>query len=302
MFPQKWISIKLILLVVGISNAAGQDNHDSPISGKPRFIIEQCFGATLENGIYIKTDKDRQISWMSDNKMEFDRKGNLIKRSYFADDNSFLHAEEFEYNTNLLCKKKNQAFVYTYKYDSRGNTIEELVAPINDSTDKKTKHRFAYNGNNLLTDVWEFDFGGVQIFHQSNSYSSDGKLMKENYDYSDGREFKNYSYDLDNRLIKIEWFDAHTGLMERTTFSYNENGLATELWEGIEKNKVESTTRYEFDTKRNLISIADVNPKRQINDREIIKYIFDPYGNWIKKMTSINDSRYYIIERFIAYY
>ncbi|MGJ8661321.1 MAG: RHS repeat domain-containing protein [Bacteroidota bacterium] len=302
MFPQKSKFFLLFILFVSTNFGFSQSEHESPILGKPRLILEECFGAKLENGIFVKVGKDRQVSWMTDNKMEFDRQGNLTKRSFFDDGREFTHSEEYEFSTNKLQKKKFPSFIYTYKYDNRGNIIEELVAPVTDSIAMKTKHRFAYNGYNLLTNVWEFDFSGGQIFHQTNSYNTAGLLIKENYDYSDGREFKNFTYDTNNHLIKVEWFDSHTGLMERTTFTYNGNKLASEFWEVLEKNKIESTTKYEFDSKGNVTSILDINPKRQIHDHEVNKYIFDDSGNWIKKMTSVNEVRFYIVERFIAYY
>lgn len=295
-----WIPLHLLLILSPFIFA--QEIRETPLKGKPRFVLEESFEGKLEKNSLIKTGKDRQISWMNDNKREFDRNGNLVKRSYFDDYREFIHAEEYEFENHRLSKKKYLSFVYTYNYDSRGNLVEEMLAPIGDSSAKKIKHRYAYDLSNRLTNVWEYDFQGGQIFHQSNTYNNLGFLAKELYEYVDGNEYIKFNYDINNNLIKKEWFDEFSGIIERNSYTYVNGILVTELWEGLEKNKVETSTKYEYDQKGNTISVLDVNPKRQIHDHEVNKYTFDDKGNWVKKTTVVNNSRFYIVERIIAYY
>jgi hypothetical protein len=291
-----------LLLLCKLSNSTAQGVREVNFLGKPRFVLEESFGGAVDNNVIIKTGKDRQISWMNDNKMEFDRHGNLIKRSYYNDYREFIHAEEYEFNNLKLNNKKYLSFIYSYVYDDGGNIIEELVAPVSDSTAKTIKHRYAYDTQNRLSDAWEFDFNGGRICHQHNTYNVLGLLSKEFYSYSDGNEYKTFRYDTDQNLVKMEWFDEKIGLLERTTYSYRNGKLWSEIWEGLEKNKVETTIKYEYDNNGNILSMLEINPKRQIHDHEINKYTFDQYGNWIKKTTAVNDIRFYIVERIIAYY
>lgn len=295
-----WIPLQLLIAISPFIFA--QEIRETPLKGKPRFVLEESFEGKLENNTLVKIGKDRQISWMNDNKMEFDRNGNLFKRSYYDDYREFIHAEEYEYQNLRLSKKKYLSFAYTYNYDNQGNIIEELVAPIGDTATKKIKHRYAYDSSNRLSDVWEYDFEGGQIYHQSNSYNSNGFLSKEFYQYADGNEYKTFTYNLNNDLIKTEWFDESIGIIERNNYAYQNGVLASELWEGIEKNKVETSTKFEFDQNGNAVSMLDINPKRQIHDHQINKYTFDDKGNWVKKTTIVNNSRFYIVERIIAYY
>jgi hypothetical protein len=292
----------LLVLLINCSIVGAQEIRETTLKGKPRFVLEESFGGNVENNVFVKTGKDRQISWMNDNKMEFDRNGNLTKKSFYNDYREFIHAEEYEYSNFRLNQRKYLSFFYSYVYDNRGNIIEEWVAPVGDSTDIKIKHRYSFDLYNRLSDVWEFDFEGERICHQINTYNVSGLLSKEFYEYSDGNEYINFTYDIQKNLIKTEWFDEKIGLLERTTFTYQNGHLATEFWEGIEKNKVETSTKYEFDENGNVLTSLDVNPKRQIHDYEVNKYIFDQQGNWIKKTIAVNDSRFYIVERIIAYY
>lgn len=280
----------------------GQEEMTAPIFGKVKFIFEESFEADFDGVTYSKIGKNRQVSWMNDNKMEFDKRGHLIKRTFYDDARNYIHSEEFVFSDSLLQSKSHLSFIFSYLYDSTGKIVAELVAPNSDSLAMKLKHRFAYNEKNQLTEVWEFDFNGGHVSHQINEYNTQGFLSKETFEYQDGKEYIQYRYDTLNQLLKKEWYDAQVGLMERTSYAYLNGKLVSEFWEGINKNKVETSTKSEFDEYGNAISVLDVNSKRQIHDHEVNTYVFDSDHNWIRKTTSINNSRFYIVERRIAYY
>jgi hypothetical protein len=280
----------------------GQEEMKAPIFDQVKFIFEESFEADFNGITYSKIGKNRQISWMNDNKMEFDKSGHLIKRTFYDDARNYMHSEEYVFKDSLLQSKSHLSFIFNYLYDSTGKIIAELVATNSDFLATKLKRRFAYDEKNQLMEIWEFDIDGGHVSHQINEYNTQGFLSKEIVEYQDGSEYIQYTYDTLNQLLKKDWHDAQVGLIERTTYSYLNGKLLAEFWEGINKNVVETSTKYEFDEYGNTVSVLEIDPKRQIHDHEINTYVFDNEQNWIRKTTSINNTHFYIVERRIVYY
>ena len=272
------------------------------INGNVKFVLEESFGASMGRAGLEISEKDRQISWINDNKMEFDENNNLIKRTFYDDYQNFMHQEAYHYSNKKLKSRIISSFNYTYDYTQNGLLSLEMVAPKNDSLSKKIKFKYGYDSKGNLSDIWEYDYQGGYICHQELSYNSAGKITLEKLNYSDGIEKKIYTYNPQNELIKLEWFANSNQLIERTTFAYSNGKRISEFWEGMDGNKVETTLLKEFDIFGNPIKITEIDKKRQINDVEIIEYEFDKHNNWIRKTTSINNSRFYIVVRRIAYY
>lgn len=294
--------ISIVSCVFFALYSTGQEEVTKGLKGSVRFILEESFEGRLEDSILVKNGKSRQFSWIPDNKMEFDRNKNLIKRTFYDDEKLHVRTESYFYKDTVLNKKTIQGFTFIYQHNEKGLVSEELLVSKTDSTEARVNKRFRYNANNQLTDIWELDLSGGNVRHQKNQYNSTGQITKETIKYGDGIEYKNYTYLPTGQLDKIEWFDYQEGLLERILFSYSDGRKMKEHWEVFENQSLVSTSTYEFDTNGNPISLLEINEKRRIHDHEINQYEYDHKNNWIKKTTAINNTQFYIVERKIGYY
>lgn len=279
-----------------------QHDFKEELKGSVRIILEESFEGVKKDSVILKNGKNRQYSWIQDNKMEFNRDNKLLKRSFYDDEKNHVRSESYEYENNVIAKKTIQGFTFVYKQNEKGLVSEEILISKTDTTDTRLKQRFRYNAKGLLTDVLQFDMRGGYVCNQKNTYDIKNRVIKETFRYKDGVEYKNYSYGADGKLNKVEWFDFQIGLMERITYSYSRGKKLHELWETFEGGKLESTIAYKFDRNENPISILEINKKRRIHDHEVNTYVYDLGNNWVTKTTAINENRYFIVERRIKYY
>lgn len=158
---------------------------------------------------------------------EYDRDGNLLKKSYFDYPNTLYLFKEFEYKNNIL--KKESRYVgevgnlklgtyIQFEYD-KGKLIKEELH-LADGTLKYTTH-YEFSGNRLVNTYQINDKLGIYHQYKYTYDNLDRLILEENYMYDQQlSQFTKYYYDDNNRLIKTEVFDRSETLIQTVEKKY----------------------------------------------------------------------------------
>ena len=145
-------------------------------------------------------------------------------------------------------------FKYSYKYDEKGNMIEQNSYNDDGSLCFKTKSKYDEKGNKIELII----------------YYTDGSLCCET----------TYKYDeKGNKIEQIIYYHENGNQSIETTYEYDEKGNM------IEKYSYPSKMTYEYDEGGNVIE-EDSYEYGDLSRKCTYKYEFDAMNNWIK-LTSI---------------
>ncbi len=179
-----------------------------------------------------------------------------------------------------------------YKYDSSGRVITEI--------------------RSLISRVLEYDEkNGLQVYRDSSDiyhrkdymYNTDGTLKQTiegcaDYKVSSACEIINYEYD-EERVIKkhFVWQDS---LSSRKEYQYNKDGLLKKIeWFGMNEKISKNYVEYFYE--------KDILTKAIFTNNDAVtvisfQYKFDSHNNWIEQVKKINHKIFYIREREITYW
>jgi len=157
-------------------------------------------------------------------------------------------------------------FKLIYIYDDKGNNTEIASYNADGSLSKKSIYTYDDKGNNT----------------EIASYNADGSLfMKVINTYDDkGNKTEAASYNAGGSLFMkvINTYDDKGNNTEMA--SYNADGSLA--WEYI----------YTYDDKGNNTEMASYNADGSLSRKEIYTYEYDKFGNWTKKITSAEVSKF----------
>ncbi len=204
----------------------------------------------------------------------FNEMGNVIEHEIYQSENSILINCSYKYDSNNkliesifnTTDKGGWTFKWFYTNDSIGN-FNELKSDL--EPDKYFKLYFKYD-------------------NKGNKIEKKGVLQNanDNYNYV-------WIFEYDNKAHIIV---AKNSIGLKYTYKYNENGLMIEEDITYFDLQWEIKSTFKYNEIGDLISI--VNEKENI----MIKYEYDKNGNWINKITFMNDKPQYFVEREIVYY
>lgn len=140
----------------------------------------------------------------------------------------------------------------TYKYDNRGNVIEECIYTVNGKFDSKSN--YSYNSSGKIIEKRIFDSRDSlkdKVVYQSDNT---GKIIVESFDNvkGTGREIR-YKYDDSGNMIQRIDYGLGGNLIFKTIFRYNDIGFL------IDKNRFDfyerciSKSQYQHDDDGNMI-------------------------------------------------
>ena len=282
---------KLLLLTLAIAALTSEGYaQNSPtkkngwetdnLKGKVKSFTESTYGAEDRFGEIQKKALD------SFKTFEYTVKGSRIKSTHY-DANGRIEG------------------AWIYKYDAKGNLIE--WATYNADGSLSSRQTFKYNVNSDLTE---------HNLYQKNIDYPDGSFYKEGISQYDnnGNKIKYTHYDVDGSILET-WaytYDAKGNLIEEnmynsdgeinnlflTLYKYNDNGNLTERehHSGIWTEKQILV----YDDSGNLIEEKNQTSIGQMDT--YYEYKFDEKGNWIKRITFINQIPESIEEREFEYY
>ena len=183
---------------------------------------------------------------------KYDIKGNRIEENYYQPDGSLLAKVKLEYDDKGNKVKQNRSFPEylgivengTYKYDSKGNLIEEnhynlnglaltLKPEYDDNGNKVETNR--YNPNGSLGGKWTYKYDTKGNLIEDNSYKSDGSLdIRRTFKYDDkGNEIESSSHKprgKDSRGARKYKFDKKGNWIKEIHFR---NEVAQSITEGV---------------------------------------------------------------------
>lgn len=210
-----------------------------------------------------------------------------------------------------------------YKYDSKGNLIEEAIANFN-------KYTYTYDAQNKLLeksllkkyikgfqleskDILKYDEKGNRVewaayngdgsLHSMTQYKYDdnNNIIEQFYKSPDGKSDSRVvtKYDINNNKIECSSYDLRGRLSDHSTTKYNQNNTISE-----------SNRSYSYESDPNVKYIEIYRYDNNGNEIEYsfgtssttYKYEFDKAVNWVKKTGYQNNRTTSLIERTIEYY
>lgn len=199
--------------------------------------------------------------------------------------------------------KENVPVIYLYKYDERGNSIEEV------SLDSLL-NRMPFQEDVALV-RWEFDQNNNKV--KTSYFNINGDLANANQNAS----FNFFVYDKNNNLIERTNYDKHEQPIEideifKHEIIVNQQGNDSIVKKYNAANKLKngiSIEKYFYDEYQNLIAIKyyDKNNRPVLNEygSHKIEYLYDKYSRYIgekyfdvklKPINDIDGYHHYLIE------
>ncbi len=241
----------LIVLLIGCNSSPEVKNHlrKMNLSGRVKSVNERSYNAAEKFGEIQKIDSTGNLSYW-----KFNESGNL---------------------TESVSSK----YKITYKYDSKGQEIEEQRGLEDEPYRWKTVFRYDDKGNAI--EEAEYEGEGILACNTTRTYNDMGVRLKGIQSrYSPDGNLTSRAiteYDEDNKQTVVKY--------------YNAKGDLTSEWD------------YKYYGDRNVqeIRISDFDK----NEKDTLRCKYDNYdktGNWLKKAMFEKDKCFFLIEREIEYY
>lgn len=235
---------------------------------------------------------------------KYDDKGNKIEEGIYNVDGSLREKTTFKYNIKnhvtefVRSAGEGVGVKMLYKYDEKGNMIEEGTYNAAGSWRETTTHRYDSVGNKI-EDAHLNNEGNVL---SKINYKFDNKRnnIEALIQRMDGTSCK-FIFKYDNRGNKIEEVFTNNGKQEwRNTFKFDGKGNKVEENAYGPNGTVfnQKVLSIKYDSKGNKIEEVNSDFRNNTTDQ----YEYDNTGNWIKKKTIYNGKITTIIEREIKYY
>jgi hypothetical protein len=204
----------------------------------------------------------------------------------------WVDSQEFELRNSkneIIYEKLLGQGYNNYYFSKKNKLIEKQVFNIDSILTEK--HLFNYDDNeNMIIEIILFSGEKANELPNTINYSYDNKnrIIKKSEFNGFGQICNNTIYDYPDEKTVVENCNARFGgLGSKTIKTYNKNSLLEKEMIILE-NDIEVSNQYKYDLNGNLI---------QVND-EIVKYLFNNNGKWIKKYSQGQTTiRQYITER-----
>lgn len=252
-----------------------------------------------------------------------DHTNNLINKEEFAINN--IKEEEYEYeydeNLNIVRVNLNKEEIVSYQYDELSRLIREDNKQFN-----KTLRYYYDNGGNIISRV-ESEYKNEEVSLKKVDYKYS---IESNKDLLLFYEDKAFSYDelgypIVYKDVNLIWDRTRLKSYDNVTFTYKEDGKR------LTKVKNNIITKYYYENDKLLVedngnlllykydengvigfkyeSVGDYHYKKNImgdvlsimdnSNIEIVKYVYDAYGN--HKTYVLNNNEYVNIEEEVSY-
>lgn len=109
-------------------------------------------------------------------------------------------------------------------------------------------------------------------------------------------------YDDNHNVSEIVYYNEDGTLDFKILNKFDKSNNLNEAKTYESKGVLNAITKYKYDIYGNVIEIKEFMPSRNETTIESIKYEFDNYNNWIKKIRTYQGRLYSVIERKINYF
>ena len=289
-----------LFLIVNFSFAqtkiGGPFFGDEVLKGKVSFFSDSTYNFVEKFGEIEKGGRRCNFKYKYDekgNKIEGHEYPNLYDHDDFKCDEKGNKIEGTKFDVNR--DRGSYEYKYTYKYDEKGNMIEENYYKSSE-LNYKSKYKYDEKGNKI-EENWYNSAGGLW-YKLTYKYDVKGNKIEQINNNADGSLFYKYTYKYDVKGNKIE-----ENINRKYTYKYDVKGNMIEF-NGSNADGSLVRRTYKYDVKGNIIEMNDYNDDGSLRDKKTCKFEveFDRMGNWIKK-TLIKDGKpEYLTERVIEYY
>ncbi len=242
----------------------------------------------MVQGKFYRERGAKPVVWTS----TYDAKGNPIEVRQARANGTLRSKRAYSYDRQGRIEKQTAEWyaedgtldsTWTYRYDSEGNTIEEVYRHAGQSFPSRWKHTYAGTGNHTQETYYTTD--GLPFVESQMAYDTRGnKTLEVKSGKGVSRGYRSVSeYDGRNRLIEMVKYDLDGKQVSREVLAYNPQG--------------------------DLVEKSLHNPDNSLKSKETFVYEYDARGNWTtrKKLTSYNIAEEYdkpmeIFYQTIAYY
>ena len=228
----------------------------------------------------------------------YDGNGNVLTKTYITGYEQTSAVEQTDYiytyddNGNLLTEQMKQGetgALRTNTYNDRGQLTYQV---------------YVYTGKYTEETTYTYDARGYLILEESNVLRTDNTTawsraehtyddtsdenrrvhIKRKTDSSGGERTETYIYDADGLLLE-EGYQILGGVWEKKEYTYDAAGnqltykQSSGDYEGSEASYWHQQT-FAYNEDGNVIMETTVNHK---NDGQVIQYVYDKYGNCVKK-------------------
>jgi len=265
-------------------------------------LIETVIRSYNDRGklIYLKGKLD------SEYKLEYDERGNLIKKDYYFTQFSISQKSITKYQYD----EQNRLILATENIDGDENILIKNIYKDNLPIEIYEKNRsgdeihvfYHYKENQLIEEEkYTRFFNGHYYSTTKEKIQYDEKCrIKKFYDYEEEKIVRTYThyYDDKDRIIKTELLYSNNSNNKKEYWT-NSYDMANNLTKTIYKNNKEADKDiYRYDKNNNLLSEITYKGNKII--KKII-YTYDSYQNLIK-IEKYNNGKNYIYERTFTYY
>lgn len=291
-------SLLLLMFIIMKTGLLAQQVTTDGYNGRVKRLEEYNFKELQQTGIDLK-DGYRIVSIYDSagyktKAYSYDEKGALIGKSVYKYDGSKL-VEERNYN-----EQGKYVYANKYRYDKRGNEISLKHYSVNGLLFLRTQSEYDDKGN--IVQERSYNAEGNLLNKATWQYDAKGNVAEERIYDADEQEtsLTKYKYDAEGRMI--EEVKELYGIMLRTVYKYDEQGVLKEEWGYNAEGVRDARIVYEYDD--NGIAIketyysADDKVKRAVS----YKNDYDRYQNLVKRTQLENGREVVILRKELDYY
>jgi YD repeat-containing protein len=200
--------------------------------------------------------------------------------------------QELKEDSKIIANKVKERRVYS-RFTSnyiKGGGKEILVEKTNYNEIGNKKERYRYRSDGVDSQ-WLYDYdeygndrsvelydGFQKLFNKTNfEYSSQGILLKKNFEKNKSKTFYNYLYDDDYNLVEIKSYYKTNSALQNTVYKYHSGLLDSVI---IYRNKfISQKIKFEHDSLGRREKESNIINNKVIN---YVSYVYDKVGNIIK--------------------
>lgn len=300
----------IVLFFAGAATAQIDPASKFYLLGKVKTITESSYVGLASGKEYIKGPKGWPYSWLTDSRTELDSNGNIVKIVYLDNLAKPIRTDEFKFENGKLTSSQTAEKDQAFEYDSLGRISREIIIrrKMSDKPNdpkpsvESTRIIYTYDAKNRLKQKLQYDLSDKLTSTKTFEYDSLNNLVLEKAIQGNEKDSIVYSYNRKNQLILLEWFDEADKLKDRTFFEYGTDGFVVhQKWEDFDDGIPDGTVVYKYENGHEK-EILDIEADGTFGGKETYSFTFDKTGNWIRKVTIIDNEEIFIIERKIEYY
>lgn len=283
----------VVLLISILFHTHGQNPkiswYKGYFNGEVKSYTQTRYAAKDYFGKVIKTERMKAVSGPFDEKIKYNRNGNVLEEIRYIDSRQVCIRDLYGYS---------EGRIEVSVYDCDSNII--------------TKHIYNLNNQSKIVEYRAYDSVGTVGYTENTTYSLNGDtIIRQGYNPGEDRQSDPTSiilrYDQDSNIIEKVVYEFGS-LFLRNVYTYNDKNKLVEKEEytfSHGKELIANTVKY-FDEKGNLVEevIYDIDhePAKVIEKKFTYEYELDHRGNWIKQIKYEKGIPKYIVERSFVYY